>query len=245
MTLDARHRRPRPFRREADLYGPVKRFLEAAGWVVKAEVEGCDVVGVRGEAEPPVVVELKLAFTLGLLLQGVDRLALTELVYLALPAPAAARPRGFSPHHPSVRRLCRRLGLGLLAVRPPGEVEIVLEPEPVQAPRRKRKRVARVLLEHRRRQGDPNEGGANGRPLVTAYRQEALRCAELLRRHGGGPLAVAAIRAGALAPAAQRILHRNVYGWFERAGRGLYRLTPAGSEGLAAFAGSFDPPRDD
>src|SRR3954451_2163728 len=94
-------RRPsflRSFSREQDLYEPVKRFLEDLGYEVKGEVRGCDVVAVRpgggGPADAPVVVELKLAFTLGFVLQGVDRLAVTDLVYLAAPtAPPVRRPR--------------------------------------------------------------------------------------------------------------------------------------------------------
>jgi hypothetical protein len=111
---------------EADLYEPVKRFLEQRGYEVKGEVGGCDLAAVHlggPSEEPPVVVELKLAFTLSLVLQGLDRLALTDLVYLALPAAAGgdrpARRASFSTEHPGVRRLCRRLGLGLLAVHPP------------------------------------------------------------------------------------------------------------------------------
>src|SRR3954462_11512228 len=96
------------FRSEQELYGPVKAFREAQGYEVKGEVRGCDLVAVRG-AEPPVVVELKLRFGLGLVLQGVDRLALTDAVYLAVPA--GARKRGApSADHPDVRKLCRRLG---------------------------------------------------------------------------------------------------------------------------------------
>jgi hypothetical protein len=53
----------------------VKRFLEALGYKVKGELRGCDVVAVRhggadGKAEPPIVVELKLAFTMGFVLEG-------------------------------------------------------------------------------------------------------------------------------------------------------------------------------
>ena len=62
------------FRLEAALYGPVKRFLEGQGYVVKGEVRGCDLVARRGD-EPPVIVELKLRFNLALVLQGIDRLA--------------------------------------------------------------------------------------------------------------------------------------------------------------------------
>jgi len=67
---------------EAALYGPVKALLEAQGYIVKGEIVGCDVVAVRGD-EPPVVVELKRAFGLALVLQGIDRLAMTDAVYLA------------------------------------------------------------------------------------------------------------------------------------------------------------------
>jgi hypothetical protein len=243
------------FRLEVDLYEPVKRFLEGQGYVAKGEVRGCDVLAVRGPDEPPVVVELKLAFTLSLVLQAVDRLAVTDLVYLALPAAgaaaAAADPavprrcrRPFSPTHPDVRRLCRRLGLGLLAVHPAAahrhRVEVVLDPVPCRVPRRNKARAGLLLREHARRQGDPSPGGrSGGQPTVTAYRQEALRCAELLHRSGGGPLAVADVRDRAAAPDAARILYRNVYGWFEPAGRGLYRLTEEGRIGLDRFAGRF------
>ena len=101
-------RRPtRPSLPEVALYGPVKALLESQGYSVKGEVVGCDVVAVRGD-EPPVVVELKRQFGLGLVLQGIDRLALTDAVYLAVGA--------WPPRPAAVRRLCRRLGLGLIVV---------------------------------------------------------------------------------------------------------------------------------
>jgi len=240
------HRAPLPgrFDREQDLYAPVKRFLEDLGYEVKGEVRGCDVVAVRrgagDEAEPPAVVELKLSFSLGFVLQGIDRLAVTDLVYLAAPtAPPPARP--------GVRRLCRRLGLGLLAVHPAQKdgaerVEVVRDPCPPagrRLPRRNKARAALLLGEHARRRGDPNRGGTTGgKPLLTAYRQEALRCAVFLHQQGGGPLAVALVREQAEAPNAARLLYRNVYGWFEPAGRGLYRLTEEGVQGLETFAGA-------
>ncbi len=59
---------------ETDLYEPVKRLLAGQGYDVKGEIQGCDVVGVRGD-EPPVVVELKRVFGLAVVLQGLDRLA--------------------------------------------------------------------------------------------------------------------------------------------------------------------------
>ena len=38
---------------ETELYQPIKTFLEAQGFIVKAEVRSCDVVAVRAD-EPPV-----------------------------------------------------------------------------------------------------------------------------------------------------------------------------------------------
>src|SRR5688500_3675257 len=126
---------------EASLYLPVKRFLESRGYSVKGEVCGCDLVARRGD-EPAVIVELKLRFTLALLLQGVDRLAVSERVYLAVPRPPR-RARSLSPEAPAVRRLCRRLGLGLLVVGRQS-VTVVEEPVPYR-PRLSRQRTTRLI----------------------------------------------------------------------------------------------------
>jgi hypothetical protein len=203
---------------EAALYGPVKALLETQGYVVKGEIVGCDVVAVRGD-EPPVVVELKRAFGIALVLQGIDRLAMTDAVYLAV---------GGWPRRPAaVRRLLRRLGLGLIVIVD-GRAEVVLDPLPYR-PRKTRARTARLLDEHRRRVGDPTGGGSVRRPIMTAYRQEALRCAARLE---AGPATLRAIRADGDVPHAGPILQSNVYGWFERVERGVYALTPSGLQAL-------------
>lgn len=214
---------------EASLYGPVKRFLESLGYEVKAEIRGCDVVARRGD-EPPVIVELKLRFSLALLLQGIDRLALSERVYLAVPRPPR-RFRGISPEAPAVRRLCRRLGLGLIVVGRIG-VAVIEEPAPYR-PRPARQCTARLLAEFARRAGDPNIGGRTGVPLVTAYRQDALRVAGALAQ---GPMRLAELRTATGVADAGRILQRNVYGWFGRLNRGTYALSEAGRAALQQFA---------
>ena len=219
---------------EAALYSPVKQFLERQGYEVKGEVRGCDLVARRG-AEPPVIVELKLRFNLPLVLQGIDRLALTERVYLAVPRPERqARGGLLAPERPEIRKLCRRLGLGLILVGLTRKtVEILEEPVPYR-PRQAKSRALRLLDEFSRRVGDANVGGAVGVPLVTAYRQDALRCARVLAL--GGPMPVGALRSAAEVPRAARILQRNVYGWFDRIERGTYRLTPEGDQALSRFA---------
>ena len=96
---------------ESDLYPPLKRFLESQGYQVKAEIQGCDVLAVRGE-EAPVIVELKLSLNLSVLLQSVDRLALSPKVYVGVPADCGALKRRRKP----LLKLFHMLGLGLLAI---------------------------------------------------------------------------------------------------------------------------------
>jgi hypothetical protein len=150
-------------------------------------------------------------------------LTLTDRVYLAV----GAWPRRLA----EVRRLCLRLGLGLLVVVR-GRVEVVADPVPY-VPRRDRRSTALLLGEHARRRGDPSTGGTTRRPVMTAYRQEALRCATLLEANG--PMTLAALRAAGDVPAAAKILQRDVYGWFERRARGVYALSEGGRAGLDRF----------
>ena len=205
---------------ESTLYAAVKAFLQAQGFVAKGEICGCDIVAVR-EGEPPVLVvcELKLGLSLELLLQCTDRLAAADLVWLAVPRTRRGRDRDRR-----AVKLCRLLGFGLLTVGADGIVEVLADPAPYR-PRADRKRRARLLREHRRRRGDPTAGGSVGREIMTAYRQQALLCADAL---AGGSATTRTLRS--VVPEAPAILLRNVYGWFERVSRGTYRLTPAGEQ---------------
>lgn len=217
--------------REEELYPPVKAFLEGQGYAVKSEVRGCDIVARRGDG-PPVVVELKKAFSLALLLQGVDRLAVSEQVYLAFAAPLGSA--GWRRDRRAIMKLCRRLGLGLLLVHPERSlVEPLLDPLPYQ-PRPNRKRRDLLLKEFAHRVGDPNTGGQTRRPIVTVYRQNALRCAALLQQQG--PTKASAVAAVTGVATASALLRQDVYGWFQRIERGIYGLSPKGREALALYA---------
>jgi len=220
---------------ESDLYPAVKAFLEAQGYTVKSEIRGCDVVALRGD-EPPVIVELKLTFSLALLLQGIDRLSLTDRVYLAVSRPRGRRPLGVSVYRREVRDLCRRVGLGLLTVAPgrsAAAVEVVADPIPYR-PRRRTKELTRLLGEHARRTGDPNRGGVTRTPIVTAYRQEALRCALLIRQDGRANIKM--LRETGVVPNASKILQRDVYGWFRQRERATYELTDRAQQDIDRFA---------
>ena len=142
---------------ESSLYLPVKRFLERLGFEVKGEICGFDLVALDGKEPTAVVVgELKLSFTLDLVLQGIDRFAACDEVWLAVPASLRGRGR---EHDPRVRKLCRMLGFGLLAVSASGRVDVLIEPK-TWRPRRDFKRRSRIVDEHRRRVGDPTTGAA-------------------------------------------------------------------------------------
>lgn len=212
--------------READLYPPVKAYLEAQGYEVKAEIGECDVIARRGDEEP-VVIELKLSFSLALVMQGVARQTMFEQVYLAVPV-----SKGWRTRYRDALRLCRRLGLGLLAVR--GDmVEAHLDPAPYQ-PRRNAAKRGRLLREFERRVGDPNDAGTTGVKRMTAYRQDALRIAARLSAAGEEKAAKVAAATGVAR--ARAIMAADHYGWFERVERGVYALTPQGRAALEAHA---------
>lgn len=209
--------------READLYPGLKAFLEAQGYEVKSEIGACDIMALRGD-EPPVIVEMKLSFSLALVMQGVARQALFEDVYLAVPQPK----KGWPARYKDIVSLCRRLGLGLLAVS--GErVEAHLDPGPYQ-PRRATARAGRLLREFQRRVGDPNHGGTTGVKRMTAYRQDALRCLSCL---APGPLKASVVAKTAGVPKATNLMRADHYGWFERVSLGTYALSPKGQAALA------------
>lgn len=210
--------------RETDLYPPVKQFLERQGYKVKSEIGSCDVMAMRGQ-DSPVVVELKTSFNLPLLYQAIERQKLTDAVYVAVPLPA----KGIGKDEIA---LCRRLGLGLLAVNE-GWVEPYLDPVPY-APRKNKARLGKLLKEFHSRVGDPNSGGSTRRPLVTAYRQDALRCASFIAANGACRVkdvveATSVVRAAA-------IFRSNVYGWFDKVDRATYVTTSKGREALAQYA---------
>ncbi|MBL8790620.1 MAG: hypothetical protein JNM45_08980 [Rhizobiales bacterium] len=213
---------------ETDLYLPVKRHLEAQGYAVKSEVKGCDVVAVRG-SEPPVIVELKAALTLKLLYQAVERLTVAEHVYIAI-----ARPkRGVGA--PALK-LCRRLGLGLIIVTAAGSLEVLADPVPY-APRTNTRKRGLLLKEFNARSGDPNLGGSTRKPLMTAYRQDALKCAGHLAEQG--PARVRDVKAATRVDRAPGIFRDNVYGWFAKVERGVYGLTDVGRAALLRYGGDL------
>jgi hypothetical protein len=217
--------------KESDLYLPVKRFLESQDYEVKGEVQDCDVVAVRGK-EAPVIIELKLSLNLNLILQAVERLSLTQKVYIGIPIKCKILKR----RRRHIIKLLRMLGLGLVVIDPDleiGSVEALLDPGEYR-PRKSKQRRERLLKEFANRVGDPNLGGTGKRKgIMTAYRQRALAIAQFLQEHG--PTKASHISQTLREPKARDILYRNVYGWFDRVSRGVYELSPRGQQEISLW----------
>jgi hypothetical protein len=178
------------------------------------------VVAVRGD-EPPVIVELKTTLNIELILQAADRLKLSPSVYIAFPK---ATPQ-WKRHWKRVRGLCQRLGVGIITLDGKAlKVSVRLDPKSYQ-PRGNTTRTHRLLSEFEKRVGDPNKGGVNRTVIMTAYRQDVLRCVAALKH---GPLKLSTIREQTEVTKVQSIMQKDHYRWFERVSRGWYQLSPNG-----------------
>ena len=213
---------------EADLYPPLKAWLEESGYTVHGEVGGCDVAARRGDEL--VLIEMKRALNLDLLLQVVRRQKARAAVYAAVPAPRRSDKRWRE-----LTRLLKRLEVGLIliyleSVRPRAELAF----HPVREERRRQTGATRALLsEMSGRSRDLNVGGSVRKKLMTAYREQALVVAAALERQG--PAAPRALRAAGTSEKTGQILRDNHYGWFERISYGLYGLTEPGRAALIEY----------
>jgi hypothetical protein len=221
----------RPPLHEEDLYGPVRDLLVSQGYVVRGEVRGVDVFGVRGSET--LAVELKTSLNLDLLLQAVDRQRIADAVYVAVPR--KGRTVG-TRRWARLLHLLARLEIGLILVSPTTRTATVsVEAVPFDRARSReqgKRRRAALLQEFSGRTGDRNAGGVTRRPIYTAYREMALEVARLIAVEG--PCKVRRLRElGADADKVMGILRNNHYGWFEHAGRDLYALTDRGRAEIA------------
>ena len=218
--------------RETDLYQPVKMFFEAQGYEVKSEVCGCDVVAIKAN-NPITIIELKTRFNLELLLQGVDRLSYSNTIYLAI---LESPNSGLKNRLNKVKKLCYILGFGILLVTIPvdkvGHVTTILEPASSRLSNNKRK-SKKLSKEFQNRCGDLNTGGSTRIPIMTAYRQNALRILNSLQN---GRKTIAELREQTGINNIGSILQRNFYGWFLRTERGVYELSTEGLKSTQKYA---------
>lgn len=212
--------------KETDLYEPIRAFLEEEGYQVQAEVKNCDIAAVKdGQL---VIVELKKAFNLKLVYQGLERQSLTDQVFVAIPRPKkGAREKAWK----DMLKLLKRLELGLLTVAldsPLQTVDVVLEPSDSLAWKNRKKRE-KVQAELEQRQVDGNVGGMTRRKIMTAFREKSICLACLLEREK--QVSLASLRERGMEDYVG-ILSRNYDKWFRRVEKGVYALSDKGREAL-------------
>ncbi len=212
--------------KETDLYEPIRAFLEGEGYQVQAEVKHCDIAAQKDGKL--VVVEMKKAFGLKLVYQGLERQALTDEVFVAIPRPKkGAREKAWR----DMLRLLKRLELGLLTVAldsPLQTVDVVLTPADSMARKNKQKKE-KLQAELEGRQMNGNIGGMTRRKIITAYREKTIRLACLLEREG--KISLAELRERGLEELAV-LLSRNYEKWFARVEKGVYALSEKGKNEL-------------
>ena len=212
--------------KETDLYEPIRAFLEEEGYQVQAEVKHCDIAAVKdGQL---VIVELKKAFSLKLVYQGLERQSLTDQVFVAIPRPQkGTREKSWK----DMLKLLKRLELGLLTVAldsPLQTVDVVLEPSDSIAWKNRKKRE-KVQAELENRQVDANVGGMTRRKIMTAFREKSIRLACLLEKEE--QVSLASLRERSMEDYVG-ILSRNYDKWFKRVEKGVYALSEKGKEAL-------------
>lgn len=214
--------------KESDLYLPLKKYLEKQGYEVKAEVKNCDVVAIKkhnvGEEEPPpTIIELKLSLNLEVILQAVDRLLLSPIVYIGVPDSCAVLRK----KRKRVIKLLKMLGMGLIAINPKRKTVQLLADPTSYKPRQSKPRQQWLISEFAARTGDPNLGGASSKAgRVTAYKQQAIEIAKYLNKHGASKASVIAKELEI--PKTRAIVYDNYYGWFQNVSRGIYDLSELG-----------------
>jgi hypothetical protein len=211
---------------ETELYAPIKAFLEAQGYEVKAEVGPADVVALR-DGGPPVIVELKTGFRWRCFIRASRGSRSADDVYLAVPRGTGRR---FQRALAENTRLARRLGLGLMTVRlETGLVEVHCDPGPY-APRKSVRRHGAPVRNSR-------GGGAIRTPAACGGARHGLPAGRAgLRGASGGAGASkgAAVRDATGVARATTIMRDNHYGWFRKVETGVYALSEAGAEAIHA-----------
>ncbi len=212
---------------EADLYAPVCALLQEAGYTVRAEVKDCDIAAIRDDTL--VIVELKRAFSLKLVYQIIQRQQTAEYVFAAIPRPKEQKGRAYR----DMLQLMKRLGAGLITVAldsPLQTAEVVLSPLDSPIFQKNKKARARICKEARDRLLDLNEGGITRRKIMTAYKEKSIALCCLLEKTG--EISLAELRKMGVEEDRLRLLSSNYNHWYERAAKGVYRLSAAGKEAM-------------
>ncbi len=212
---------------EIDLYAPICDFFTKQNYNVKSEVKGCDVVAQKGN--DIVIVEMKKAFQLKLVYQAIDRQTICKNVFVAIARPV--KPQN-TKQFQNMLKLLKRLGIGLLTVAIDSTiktVDVILQPNNNTA-FKNNKKTKKLLLEMQQRTGDYNIGGMTRKKIITAYKEKALELCCVLQQKE--EISYAFLRKNNVTESHIKMLGTNVYQWYERVSRGVYRLSEEGKKAL-------------
>lgn len=149
------------FKKESDMFDPIKSYLERQGYEVYSEVVlpgggRADIIGL--DRHQTVCVEMKKSLSMDLIDQAIERKAYFAIVYLAIPERKGGLPR-------FIERIFREHGFGILHVLEDGDVYEKRKPL-YRRPFSKKFESSRYLKpEHK--VGVP--GGTSGGGYVTDY----------------------------------------------------------------------------
>lgn len=215
---------------EKELYPPVRNLFEKRGYIVNAEVKDCDMTAVKDDEF--IIVELKRNLTVTLLGQGLKRQRTGADVFIAVPKPKQYSLKKFR----SVFSVIKKLELGLIFVSLRGEhsfAEIVFEPKPFKFMYKDTRKRKEIMTEIEGRTIETNTGGVTGTKIITAYTEKCIHIACMLDMYG--EMSAAEVRKKGGADNAYNILTMNVYGWFEKTGRGIFKITEKGRLDLMEY----------
>lgn len=215
---------------EKELYPPVRNLFEKRGYTVNAEVKDCDMTAIKDDEF--IIVELKKNLSVTLLGQGLKRQRTGADVFIAVPKPKQYSLKKFR----SVFSVIKKLELGLIFVSLRGEhsfAEIVFEPKPFKFMRKDTQKRKEIMEEIAGRTIETNTGGVTGTKIITAYTEKCIHIACMLDMYG--EMSAAEVRKRGGADNAYTILNLNVYGWFEKVGRGIFKITEKGRLDLMEY----------
>ncbi len=210
--------------RETQLFEPVRRLLEKKGYTVKAEVKDCDIAAFR--ENELLVVELKRQFSLKVVYQAMERRALTDKVYIAIPRPKRYNDKS----NKMMLKMLKELGIGLIFVGVEGApiAEFIAEPNKTKTVNYKKK--SKLIKEADGRNMDINVGGSTGRRIITAYTEASVLALCHMEKYD--TLKMSQIKEFGYPDKVRNAFQSNAYGWFEKVGRGTYAMSEIGVKAL-------------
>lgn len=215
---------------ESELFIPVKKLFEGMGYIVNAEVKGCDVTAVN--EDELIIIELKKNLSVTLLAQGLTRQKSGAVTYIAVPKPKNYSPKTFR----DTLYVIKKLELGLIFVSIRGNysyAEIIQHPEPFKPVKINYKKRRSIIKEIDGRTIDKNTGGVNGTKIATAYTEKCIKIACILDMYG--ELSPKQIRLLGGDEKCSTILRSNVYGWFNHPAKGIYSISETGRTGILEY----------